>query len=288
MISSMTAFSRCGATESWGQATWEIRSVNHRYLDVNFKIPDNFREWEQTWRHLVAKRLNRGKVDAVLLFRPSPQTMDDYRLNEKLVEQLISNCQTIMQYPGVSPTVDPVDLLRWPDVVRQDQKDISSLKSPLTELLEKALDTLSDTRQREGEALSALLHAKLQSVLEHVEIAHQALPLALNAQRQKILQRLAELQVTMEPQRIEQELVLYAQRMDVEEEIQRLKTHVKETQRVIEKGGSVGRRLDFLMQEMGREANTLSSKSLTIDVTQEAIELKVIIEQMREQIQNVE
>jgi len=284
----MTAFARGTAQGEWGHATWEMRSINHRYLDLTFKIPDIFREWEQNWRHLVAKSLHRGKVDCYLTFVPSKQARGEYLLNQELVDELISNCQAVMQYPGVSPTVAATDLLRWPEALIQQSGDLSALKTPLTELLEQALSTLVKTRQREGEALAQFLTTRLKQVLIHVANARKLLPPCLAAQKQKIIQKLNEIQVSADPQRLEQEFVFYAQRMDVEEEIDRLETHVKEATRVIEEGGAVGRRLDFLMQEMGREANTLSSKSLSTDVTQEAIELKVLIEQMREQIQNVE
>lgn len=288
MIASMTAFARDAAQGEWGHATWEVRSINHRYLDLSFKIPDIFREWEQNWRHLAAKRLNRGKVDFYLTYYSSQQTVSQYQLNQGLVEQLVSNCQAVMQHSVVSPTIQATELLRWPEVLIQQHRDLSMLKSPLTELLGVALDKLVESRLREGDSIAAFLLAKLDQISTHVANARKHLPVCLQAQRQKMTQRLSEIQTSMDPQRLEQELVYYAQRMDVEEEMERLDTHVKEATRVIQQGGAAGRRLDFLMQELGREANTLSSKSLSTDVTQEAIELKVLIEQMREQIQNVE
>jgi len=284
----MTAFARGTAQEEWGHATWEMRSINHRYLDLTFKIPDIFREWEQTWRHLVAKSLQRGKVDCYLTYVPSKQTRGEYRLNRELVDELVGNCQAIMQYPGVKTAVPAMDLLRWPEVLIQQSGDFSILKEPLTQALEQVLVTLVDFRQREGNALAQFLASRLHQVLIHVGQVRKLLPPCLMAQKQKIMQKLNEIQVSADAQRLEQEFVFYAQRMDVEEEVDRLETHVKEATRAIEEGGAVGRRLDFLMQEMGREANTLSSKSLSTEITQEAIELKVLIEQMREQIQNVE
>lgn len=288
MIASMTAFARDAAQGEWGDATWEIRSINHRYLDLTFKIPEIFREWEQSWRHLVAKKLNRGKVDIYLTYHSSQQTINHYELNRPLVDQLVSNCQTLMQYPGVSSTVQATELLRWPEVLIQQHRDLSTLKSPLTELLSVALDKLVESRQREGGAIAEFLLSKLKQISAHAARVRQHLPVCLQAQRQKMIHKFDEIQATMDPQRLEQEMVYYTQRMDVEEEMDRLDTHIKEVNRVISEGGAAGRRLDFLMQELGREANTLSSKSLSTDVTQEAIELKVLIEQMREQIQNVE
>lgn len=288
MVASMTAFARCTAQGEWGQAIWEIRSVNHRYLDLNFKISDNFREWEQSWRHLAAKILHRGKVDCLLTILPSEQTGVHYQLNKGLINQLISHQETIMQCSGVRGSFSAFELLRWPEVLLPAPQDLSFLKSSLTDLFEKALTLLESTRVREGEAIAQYLIQKLNQMLVHLKVVKKQVPECSEALRQKIIQRVEELQITLDPQRLEQELVLYIQRTDVEEELERLQMHVKEAIRVIEQKEPMGRRLDFLMQEMGREANTLASKSQNTSVTQEAIELKVLIEQMREQIQNVE
>lgn len=288
MITSMTAFARVTGQGEWGSATWEVRSVNHRHLDLSFKISDNFREWEQNWRHLAAKSLHRGKVDCYLTYVSSRQTRGEYRLNQELVDELVSNCQAMMQYPGVSEKLSALDLLRWPEALTQLPGDLSLLESPLTALLDKALSKLVEVRQQEGKALAQFIVGRMKQSLIHLEKVRKFLPASINAQKQKIMQKLSDIQASVDPHRLEQEFVFYAQRMDVEEEMDRFETHANEVIRVIEAGGPVGRRLDFLMQELGREANTLSAKSLNLDVTQEAIELKVLIEQMREQIQNVE
>lgn len=288
MIASMTAFARGSAQGEWGQAVWEIRSVNHRYLDLNFKISDNFREWEQSWRHLAAKTLHRGKVDCALIYLPSEQTAAQYQLNKGLVEQLVSHVQAVAKMPGVSASCTAFELLRWPEVLLPSPKDLAFLKSPLTDLFEKTLTQVEETRFREGEAIAEHLLQKLEQIPSHIATVRGQLSECREMLKQKILQKVKELQLTLDPQRLEQELVLYIQRMDVEEELERLETHTKEATRIIKQKGPAGRRLDFLMQEMGREANTLASKSQNTRVTQEAIELKVLIEQMREQIQNVE
>lgn len=288
MIASMTAYGRRAIQQEWGQAIWELRSVNHRYLDLSFKLPENFREWEADWRNLGLNLLHRGKVECYLTFIPNQSTAPHLQINTELVNQLISSCQNIAEYPGVSPTIKAMELLRWPDVLITKARDISHLKGPLTELFTLTLEDLVESRKREGRQLSQILKGKLQQVLEQVAIVKEKLPLCLQAQRQKLIQKVAEVQVSIDPQRLEQELVLYAQRTDVEEEVERLVAHTKEVLRALEEKGATGRRLDFLMQEMNREANTLAAKAPENSVTQAAIELKVLIEQMREQIQNVE
>ncbi|MFI4937842.1 MAG: YicC/YloC family endoribonuclease [Candidatus Berkiellales bacterium] len=288
MIASMTAFARSMRQHDWGQAIWEIRSVNHRYLDLSFKLPDPFREWESEWRNLATKMLQRGKVECYLNFFPSHQTTPALKINVNLVEALLANCQTIMQYPNVSPTLKAMDILSWPQVLISENQTMTSLKEPLTTLFDATMQDLIATRQREGSQIQGLMQSKLQQVLAQVDIAKERFPHCIEQQRQKLQQKVKDIQVTVDPQRLEQEVVLYAQRIDVEEEIKRLETHVKEVNRTLTGGGPAGRRLDFLMQEMGREANTLAAKAADPAITQAAIELKVLIEQMREQIQNVE
>lgn len=284
----MTAFARVFGQHDWGQATWEIRSVNHRYLDLSFKLPESLREWEASWRNLAHTFLQRGKVECYLTFIPSEKIATSYKINKNLVVQLINNCQVLMQYPGISSKLQAMDLLRWPEVLIADTPDLSPVQESLTLLLQKALEELVETRCREGQQLVGILHKKLEQISKEVETIKERLPLCLQAQRQKIKQKFEELNLSCASERLEQELVLYAQRVDVEEEVERLATHVKEVIRVLNSKGAAGRRLDFLMQELGREANTLAAKAPDIKVSQAAIELKVLIEQMREQVQNVE
>ncbi|MBI2790603.1 MAG: YicC family protein [Gammaproteobacteria bacterium] len=288
MIASMTAYGRRALQKEWGQATWELRSVNHRYLDLTFKLPEYFREWESDWRSLANDFLQRGKVECNLTFFHSSQTAPRLQINTDLVSQLLANCQTVSEFPGVSPTIKAMEVLRWPDVMMTVAQDISHLKEPLTELFTQALQDLVQTRRREGSQLQKILKSKLNQVLEQVALVKEKLPLCLQAQKQKLMQKLTDIQSTIDPQRLEQELVLFAQRIDVEEEIERLYTHTQEVLRTLDDKGAMGRRLDFLMQEMNREANTLAAKAAENSVSQAAIELKVLIEQMREQIQNVE
>ncbi|MGD9591910.1 MAG: YicC/YloC family endoribonuclease, partial [Candidatus Berkiella sp.] len=190
--------------------------------------------------------------------------------------------------PGVTGDVKAIDILRWPEVISSQARDLGSLKEPLTQLLLQALSDLTDTRKREGQQLANILKTKLEQVLVQVDLVKERLPYCLASQKQKLTQKLSDIQATLDSQRLEQEMVLFATRIDVEEEVARLGTHVNEVLRALDEQGAMGRRLDFLMQEMNREANTLGAKAADTIVTGAAIELKVLIEQMREQIQNVE
>jgi uncharacterized protein (TIGR00255 family) len=288
MTASMTAYARSAIQKEWGQAIWECRSVNHRYLDLSFKMPEKFREWEIDWRNIVGNTLQRGKVECSLTFLAAGSAQSQLKVNTDLVNQLLVSCQAVAQFPNVRPEVKAMELLRWPEVLTSASQDISSLKEPLTALFQQALADLVQARLREGKQLQALLKARLDNVLVQVSIVKERIPQCLQAQKQKLEQKLNDIHVTVDRDRLEQELVYYAQRIDVEEEIERLMTHTKEVSRALETKGAMGRRLDFLMQEMNREANTLAAKSGDHIVTQAAIELKVLIEQMREQIQNVE
>lgn len=288
MIVSMTAYGRRAVSQTWGQATWELRSVNHRYLDLNFKMPESFREWESEWRTLVGQTVFRGKLDCYLTFLPSAASAPRLQINTDLANQLIASCHALGEHQGVTPSIKAIEILRWPDVISTQARDLSNLKAPLTQLLTQALEDLTDTRKREGQQLAHILKAKLNLVLSQIALVKERLPLCLSAQKQKLTQKLSDVSASLDPQRLEQELVLFAQRIDVEEEVERLFTHVNEVMRTLDEKGAMGRRLDFLMQEMNREANTLGAKAADSVITAASIELKVLIEQMREQIQNVE
>lgn len=288
MIASMTAFARTSTQQTWGHATWEIRSVNHRYLDLGFKLPEHFREWELHWRKLATQVVHRGKIECHLTFVPSHQTAPALAMNMPLVEQLLVNCEKMMAYPQVTPTLQAMELLRWPEVLMSTNPDLSPLQAPLTDLFTQALHSLVTARQQEGAQLKRLLQNKLTQVLDYVAIIKEKLPLCLAIQKQKLTQKLNEIQQNIDTQRLEQELVLYAQRIDIEEEVERLITHVEAVHLALDTHKGTGRRLDFLMQEMGREANTLAAKAGDVAITKAAIELKLLVEQMREQIQNVE
>jgi len=285
--SSMTAFARQTIECPWGTAAWEIRSVNHRYLETGFRMPETVRDIEMALRELARKHLQRGKVDCTLQLNIA-QESGDVAVNESLARQYIDASEQLSGLMGNPAPVSPLDILRWPGVLKEPEIDREELKKTLLDLFGQALTQLTEGRRREGERLGQLIEQRLDAIAVEVTAVRGNLPLLLAAQRQKILDRLAEVSANLDQDRLEQELVLLAQKADVDEELDRLETHLGEIRRVLKRNEPVGRRLDFLMQELNREANTLSSKSIASDTTNSAVELKVLIEQMREQIQNIE
>lgn len=287
MPKSMTAFARQTIERPWGTASWEIRSVNHRYLESQFRLPDTVRELEIPLRELTRKHLNRGKLDCSLQLNINQQT-HQVAINQPLAEQYIQACQNIGLLMDNPAKLSPLDILRWPGVLKEADIDRELLNTHLLELFDHTLQQLNEGRQREGEKLASLIEQRLDGIAEEVKTVRQQLPQLLQAQRQKIIDKLTEITDNLDQDRLEQELVLMAQKADVDEELDRLDTHLSEIRHVLTRKEPIGRRLDFLMQELNREANTLSSKSIASGTTQSAVELKVLIEQMREQIQNLE
>lgn len=288
MTSSMTAFSRQQQEQEWGSLTWEIRSVNHRYLESSMRLPESFRGLENSVREAVRKRLTRGKVECQLRFQSETNVSSSLHLNTKLIRQLVEANVEIEQITGTSMSLSNMEVLRWPGVIEEQDFDKTSIEKQALSLFSAALDDLVATREREGAELQGFIQQRIDSVREIVVNVRNKMPEILAKQKQNILDRLADLQVELEPTRLEQEVSLLAQKADVEEELDRLDSHLNEVERVLHANGQKGRRLDFLMQELNREANTLSSKSIVVETTLSAVELKVLIEQMREQIQNVE
>jgi len=288
MTSSMTAFSRQQQEQEWGSLTWEIRSVNHRYLETSVRLPESFRALENGVREAVRKRLTRGKVECALRFQSEVNVSSDLHLNTKLIKQLVQANVEIEQITGTPSSLGNMEVLRWPGVIEEHDFDKTSIEKQALSLFGAALDDLVATREREGTELQGFIKQRINSVREIVVSIRKKMPEILAKQKQNILDRLAELQAELEPTRLEQEVSLLAQKADVEEELDRLDSHLNEVERVLGTKGQKGRRLDFLMQELNREANTLSSKSIVVETTLSAVELKVLIEQMREQIQNIE
>jgi len=288
MTSSMTAFSRQQQEQEWGSLTWEIRSVNHRYLESSVRLPESFRALENGVREAVRKRLTRGKVECQLRFQSEANVSSSLHLNKALIRQLIQANIEIEQITGTSSNLSNMEVLRWPGVIEEQDFDRTSIEKQALTLFSAALDDLVATRAREGAELQGFIKQRIDSIREIVVNIRNKMPEILAKQKQNILDRLAELQAELEPTRLEQEVSLLAQKADVEEELDRLDSHLNEVERVLAAKGQKGRRLDFLMQELNREANTLSSKSIVVETTLSAVELKVLIEQMREQIQNVE
>jgi uncharacterized protein (TIGR00255 family) len=289
MIRSMTAFSRREERMDGATLAWEIRSVNHRYLEPSLRLPDALRDVEPHVRESLRKRLSRGKVECTLrLTGQELQAGAGVTLNEPLLAGLMQAVNRVGQLTTHPVSIDPVELLRWPGVTATQDIDTDALTKRALALFEQTLNEFIAAREREGKELAALVNLRLDGILAEVERVRAALPQIIDAQRQKLRTRVEEAVASPDRDRLEQELVMLASRIDVAEEIDRLVTHVAEVRRGVKEGGSVGRRLDFLMQELNREANTLGSKSISIDTTQASVEIKVLIEQMREQVQNIE
>lgn len=289
MPRSMTGFARREAKLPWGTLVWEIRSVNHRYLEPSFRLPEDFREIEPNLRDAMRKALQRGKVEASLSVQWEQEGETELGINLVKVAQLTKASQQINGLLGAAAApVNALDILRWPGVIQKQELDREVLHKAALDLFESALEGLIEHRSREGAELEQLIVNRLASVSTHVAAVRTRMPEILAAQREKLQTKLAALQIELDPERLEQEIVLLAQKADVDEELDRLDTHVIEVKRSLKQTDSLGRRLDFLMQELNREANTLSSKSIVSETTQAAVELKVLIEQMREQVQNIE
>ncbi|ASU15976.1 YicC/YloC family endoribonuclease [Actinobacillus pleuropneumoniae] len=287
MIYSMTAFAHLEIKKEWGNAVWEIRSVNQRFLETYFRLPEQFRNLEMTLRERLRASLTRGKVECSLRIELSDNQNSELALNKAYAEKVISSLQTLRGIAGEGE-INLVDILRYPGVVDAQTQDLDQIGQDLLAGFEQILADFIAMRGREGANLQVLIQQRLDTIAEIATKVQAQMPEILQWQKDKLQQRFDELNLQLDPQRLEQEMVLTAQRVDVAEELDRLQLHVKETTNVLKKGGAVGRKLDFMMQELNRESNTLASKSINADVTNSAVELKVLIEQMREQIQNLE
>ena len=287
MIRSMTAYARREAKGSWGSATWELRSVNQRYLETYIRLPEQFRGLEPVIRERIRTRLTRGKIECHLRFDADPGAQGELQLNVALAKQLVQAANWVKMQSDEG-AINPLDILRWPGVMSAPEQDLDAINAELLTALDGALDDFIEARESEGNALKSLIEQRLAGVSQEVSKVRAQMPDVLKWQRERLVTRLEEAEVQLENNRLEQELVMMAQRVDVAEELDRLDAHVKETYNILKKKEAVGRRLDFMMQEFNRESNTLASKSINADITASAIELKVLIEQMREQIQNIE
>lgn len=286
MIHSMTAFARHEVKATWGNAVWEIRSVNQRYLESYFRLPEQFRGMESLLRDKLRQSLQRGKVEVNLRYNAAQQS-GDLKINEAFAGQLIKVAQALSaQCPQAQLNI--ADILRWPGVMETQEEDMDSVQAELLAGFDIAMKDFLAGRGREGVAIEQLIRDRLDQITTHVANLRVHLPQALQWQRDKMLTRLQEIKAEMDQNRLEQEMAFLAQKSDVAEELDRLDAHIKETRHHLKQGGAIGRRLDFMMQEFNRESNTLSSKAISTEITNTAVELKVLIEQMREQIQNVE
>ena len=288
MARSMTAFARQELAKDWGTLTLELRSVNHRYLDVSLRLPEDFRNLESKIREKISAKLARGKVDVGLRFLRTETSSGEIIIDKELVQQIANASREIDHILYNPEAVYSLDLLRWPGVIKTPELDSAELTTALFELLDVTLDELLEGREREGEKLAGLIQQRCQSISDVIVEVKKRLPEIMQIWREKLLKRIQDASVEVDENRLEQELVIIAQKTDVDEELDRLATHVTEVERVLKEQKPIGRRLDFLMQELNREANTLGSKSIDTETTKASVDLKVLIEQMREQIQNIE
>lgn len=286
----MTAFASGDSETAFGRLTCEIRSVNQRFLDITIRQPDFLRKSENTIRKLVSQFLNRGKVELFIKYYPHPDAdINELNVNAPLLKQLLECHQEITsQVNNTEQELNPMELLKWPQLVIQSPKDTSELENDAIELITDVLKKLLKARIREGESLKKVLQEKLSTITEIKQSIEQHIPEIQNNLKERLLGKLAEIDVEHNEERFEQELAILLQKADIIEETDRLNTHIVEIERVIELTEPVGRRLDFLIQELHREANTIGSKSATVLTSQSSINLKVAIEQMREQVQNIE
>lgn len=288
MIQSMTAFARESASTGQGILTVELRSVNHRYLDCSFKLPEALRATEPQLREKAAAVLSRGKLDCMVRLQANPAQQEEVQVDDDRLDAVLAAVRRIQERLGTPAPINPLQVMQFPGVCAGAEDSEQRLQQDALALFDKALQGMRETRRREGDKLGALVLDRLAQVEAEVKAARDIMPQLIQQQRERIVAKIEDLGTDIDQGRLEQELVYVAQRADVEEELDRLEAHVAEVRRTLEKGGPCGRRLDFLMQELNREANTLSSKSLSSATTQNAVELKVLIEQMREQIQNIE
>ncbi|HET9679725.1 MAG TPA: YicC/YloC family endoribonuclease [Gammaproteobacteria bacterium] len=288
MIRSMTGFARRESQTQWGGLVWELRCVNHRYLDISWRLPDEFRSQETRFQQLCATHIGRGKLTASLRFEPADAARGELQLNTGLVRRLQTAADELATITGADTPLTAAEVLRWPGVVNEQTPDMAPVFDAASAVLDDTLKELAATRAAEGERIATMIRERSQQITALVHTLRGRIPEILAQLREKFVNRLADLNVTADPQRLEQELAIVAQKLDVAEELDRLDSHIVELNDCLQATNPIGRKLDFLMQEFNREANTLGSKLQDTETTRAAIEMKVLIEQMREQIQNIE
>jgi uncharacterized protein (TIGR00255 family) len=289
MIKSMTSFAHHSEQGNWGSAVWEIRCLNHRYFDCSFHLPESLRNLESELRESLRSQLTRGKIDCYLRYQPGEAVKLKLSLNTDLVKQLAVAANKLKaQFKNSLSSVDPMRVLLWHDVLQISETESELVRKKIIKLFEQTLAGVIIIRKREGSSLGKLIVQRLQNVLLEIGKIKKLLPLIIKSRKEKLLSHLEEVKVELDASRLEQEMVFFAQKIDVTEEIERMELHIQEIQRILKQGGVVGKGLDFLMQELNRDANTLASKSVDKRVTHAAVEIKILVEQMREQVQNIE
>ena len=288
MVRSMTAFARQTMENELGTLTWELKSVNHRFSEVSLRLPEDLRPAEVQIRELIAQVVSRGKIDANLRYQAPNAQVTSYQIDQNMTTAIATlNQELRQQLPDLAP-LRVIDVLKWPGVLVAREIDNSQLLAAAMNLLQAALAELTETREREGEKLKQMLLDRCQAMMMEVQKVQARIPVAIAALRQRLQEKIAEWKVELDEARMEQEVAFLCNKSDVAEEMDRLQAHIDEVKRVLQEDKPIGRRLDFLMQELNREANTLSSKSPDTELTRASVELKVLIEQMREQVQNIE
>ena len=288
VIHSMTGYASAAREFPFGTLGVELRSVNHRYLDVQFRLPDDLRAIEPVLREMLAEKIARGKVECRVTFSAAAGTGKTFKLNEELMlhlEELELKVRTMLAGAG---QLSAAEVLRWPGVLSTEPLPLDDLQAACRELLASALRDFNAARGREGDKLKAMLLERAGAMEKRIAEVVPRLPQVIAAFRERLAARLKEALGSAEDERVRQEVAVFATRIDVDEELSRLTAHLAELERILAGGGGAGKKLDFLMQELNREANTLSSKSVDLIVTQAALDMKLLIEQMREQIQNIE
>jgi len=288
MTNSMTAFSRSSEEQVWGSLVWELRSVNHRYLDVVIKLPEELRSIENEVRKRLSKGIKRGKVECNLRYKAAENQLASLNVNETNVDEVLQAFQIISKKLHQPSEMDVLELLKWPGILDQTEMDLNPVINSAFTLFDEAIKKLIESREDEGRRLQVMIEERCKAMSLIVKNERQRRPQLLEQTRQKLLKKVEELKADHDKDRFEQELVYITQKMDVDEELDRLESHFVEVEDILKRNEPIGRRLDFIMQEFNREANTLGSKSTDIATTQAAVELKVLIEQMREQVQNIE
>ncbi len=288
MIQSMTAFARSQGQGAWGSAVCELRSINHRYLEMSVRMPEALHELEALMRERVRHHIKRGKIECQIRYQPGDNGGSEITINLHLAEQLCRATETVGLMLKQAAPVNPVDILHWPGILKVAEVDLEIIQDAILQLLESGLIDLVEARAREGAELKVLFLQRLETMKSELSKVRERLPALIKGQRERLMARFADAKIELDAARLEQEIVIFAQKTDVSEELERIDTHISEVRRVLKAGGVVGRRLDFLMQELNREANTLGAKSVDVETTRASVELKVLIEQIREQVQNVE
>lgn len=288
MPCSMTSFARAEFNGGWGRGVWELRSVNHRYLEVLIRVPDDFRMYEGTIREHIGARVKRGKLDCTLRYDLTGNQFNEIHVNEQVAGQVTNALRRIASITGSDPELNTFDILQWPGVIEAKEVDIADISGDALKTLDGLLDEFVDTRCREGDKLKTAIEQRLNGITSRIDLLDQRVPDIISSIRERYEHRLRSLVTGLDESRVEQECALLVQRLDVTEEIDRLRSHIQEVNRLLDTREPIGRHLDFLMQELNREANTLGSKSAHIDTADASVELKVLIEQIREQVQNIE